>query len=242
MKHVFGCFKEVFSMSFICLLLFVTFFTMASKANAQIADTWTTRVTTFKDAALGVDNKPPSTSVNGCPVYANTPMAEVERYPWEVSFRLNALDFPSGADAQVHLQNFDVVVIHNFSKQLFAYLWMGTRNIEKTDYEGSAYAAKWETQSVFAGVGLYVTPIIKVFAGGGKVWAKDDNDEEPDLETGLERGFAMDIPALGNKIEISYRWIDAKLKDASDKDVSEMTGGQNYNVFAISYTVGFDWK
>ena len=91
--------------------------------------------------------------------------------------------------------------------------------------------------------GLYITPVLKIFGGAGKFFSVEDEEgQEPELEAAIEYGLAYDIPAFGNKIEISVKNVEAKLIDAEEKSATEATGDQSFTTFSISYHVGFDWK
>jgi hypothetical protein len=171
-----------------------------------------------------------------CSVHADTPWSEVNRNKWEIEIRMDALDFPSGGPPSFRTENLNFVVIHNLSNQLYAYGLYGNRAATKTNYEGSAYEPEWDNRMVMGGFGFYVFPNIKIFAGAGKIWAVNENGDEPQLETAIERGIALDIPLMDYKIEFSYRFVEAQISD-DNIPVSELTGDGTFSALSIGLVI-----
>lgn len=156
---------------------------------------------------------------------------------WELGLRLGLLDEPSGGGFVFTVDNYDAYLQHNLSKTLYAYTWFGIRDVVKYEIEGSAYESKWESRMLFAGFGVYLSDEVSVYAAGGKIWLKNDNGEEPELDTAVERGVSWEMPIGGNKLVLSYRIIDAKLKSQEDKHISEIQGDGSYSAGSIMFSV-----
>jgi|GEM_PF-5678840 len=178
-----------------------------------------------------------------CPVYAETPLKEVKRAPFEISLRWNLLDFPSSGPPQVRTENLDIAVNLNLSQSLFAYGWIGTRTTRKTDYvyenTSREYDPEWKSRMIFAGFGIYITPTLKFFGGFGKIVLENADGSAPDLNVANERGLAYDIPFFQNKLEISYRVVEAEVAGESIP-VEDAPASGSYNALAISLTVPID--
>jgi len=176
-----------------------------------------------------------------CPVYADTPRELIQRPDFEIDFRMGILDSPSGGSYAVRTDNYDLELKHNLSSTLYAYIWYGVRAADKAKVYGSAYDPKWSSQMIFGGIGVYVMPTVAVFAGGGKIFLKNENGEEPDLDVAVERGISVDVPIGKNKIVLGYRFIDAKLKGQDSKDISKIQGDGSFSVVSISFSVPLNW-
>lgn len=216
--------------NFIIILFFCLF--LAGQAVAGgLSDAYTTVTKTVTKAV------PESLYGKNCPVYTNTPRDEVKRATWEIDARLNGMDSPSQGGYQFSINNIDARLTHNISPTLYAYLWAGNRNIEKDEYEGSAYTKEWESRMVFAGFGVYITPVFKIFGGFGIIWVEDSEGNKPDLKTPAERGIGYDVPIgnNGNKLSFEYRFIEAKMKDKPP--VEEVLGDGGFSTVSIAYVV-----
>jgi len=176
---------------------------------------------------------------NNCPVTASTPFAEVNRADLDIEFRLNVLDSPSGGYYNFYTENFDVQITYNLTSGFFVYGWYGNRNTEKPSYEGSAYDPGWESRMVMGGAGIYLTPVLKIYGGAGKIWLENDNGDEPGLDTAIERGISLDVPwEGGKKIVVSYRFIDARLGD-EDPDIVDSQGNGSFSSVSLSFSIPF---
>lgn len=214
------------------LFLILLFF--AFPAFAQLSDAYSTVETKVtKLVNPGKDT---------CPVYADTPMSKVNRPSFEVDFRIGLLDSPQGGSFAFRTDNFDLVLRHNLSSTLFAYGWYGTRNYEKPDYEWAGYGEKWTSRMVFGGIGVYLTPVISIYAAGGKVWLENENGDSPDLSMAIERGVSLDTPIGNNKVVISYRIVEAPLSTEDEIDADEVMGDGSFSVLSVSFSVPLDWK
>jgi len=175
-----------------------------------------------------------------CPIYADTPSENIDRPTWELMLRMNIMDFPTGGPPAVHTDNFDFGLIHNLSSQLFAYIWAGNRSTIKNEYAGSEYATEIESQMIFAGVGFYFTPVLKVFGGAGQIVASDKDGKDIDYGTPMERGIGLDIPVMGYKVEVSYRFVEAQIQSGDEAvPVEELTGEGTFSAMSISLIIPF---
>lgn len=195
----------------------------------------------FSDAYKTVKETVTTTgeSAKACPVYAYTPRGAIVRAPWEVELRNNLMDIPSNGRVQGHTENFDVQVIHNLSSAFGVYVWYGTRKTTKNDIEGSLYDKDWESQTLMAGAFLYLTPVIRIFGGAGNIWLSNDNGD-PDLDVAIEKGIAFDIPLGDYKLTITYKSVEAQLKD-TDAGIAEITGDGSYQVGSIGLTIPLNY-
>lgn len=163
---------------------------------------------------------------------------KINRKSWEAAIRLNLVDSPNGGDRQMKTENLDFTVYHNLSNTMFAYATYGNRTIDKNHYEGQVYSDTWKDTHIFAGFGLYLSPHLSVWYGAGRVWAEDEDGEEPQIQTAIDAGIGYDIPLFGNNLKLAYRVLEAKLDSGSDTPIEEATGDQSYTALTISYRVG----
>ncbi len=184
------------------------------------------------------NKKSESIVAQNCPVHADTPLADVTRSPWEVELRNNLMDIPNNGRVQGRTENFDIQIMHNLSRVLGVYAWYGTRNTKKNDIPGSKYTADFSSQALIGGVFFYLQPTIKVFGGAGKIWLENENGD-PDLETAIEKGIAFDFPVWGTyKITITYKIVEAQLKDPV---IEEVSGDGGYSVGAIGLSIPLNY-
>jgi len=175
-----------------------------------------------------------------CAPHGDTPFSEVRRADLDIEFRLNALDSPSGGDFSFRTDNYDIKINYNLTAGFYAYAWYGIRDAEKNQYDDSAYQPEWESQMFFAGVGIYIIPTLSGHIGAGNIWLKNENDKEPSLEVAIERGISLDVPFGQNKVILSYRIIDAKLKTEDDGGtITESQGDGSFSSLSISFSIPF---
>lgn len=165
-----------------------------------------------------------------CP---DTPYDEIKRPGFELGLRLDVFESPSGGRPQFHAENFSISLYHNLSPAVFLYGSYSARKIDKIEYEGSVYDKEWNYQTAIAGVGFYMRPTLKIFAGLGKVIPKNAEGSE-NLTFALERGVAWDIPlsGMGYKITIAFRSVEAALAD-DDAHISASQADASTNVLSI---------
>lgn len=165
-----------------------------------------------------------------CP---DTPYEEIKRPGFELGLRLDVFESPSGGRPQFHAENFSASLYHNLSPVFFLYGSYSARKIDKIEYEGSVYDKEWSYQTVIAGVGFYMRPTLKIFAGLGKVIPKNAEGSE-DLTFALERGVAWDIPlsGMGYKITIAFRSVEAALAD-DDAHITASQADASTNILSV---------
>ena len=203
-------------------------------AQAQLSNAYKTVRETVTEVQL-----PGAKSQKNCPVHAYTPRGEIMRSPWELEPQWNLIDIPSNGRVQGRTENFGIQINHNLSASFGVYVRYGIRTTEKNAVEGAAYNEEWKTQEALAGVHLYLTPVIKVFAGAGKIWL--DNDEgSPELEAAFERGIAFDIPISDYKLVIAYKVMEAMLAE-SNPDVSEIVADGSYQSIGVSLSIPLNY-
>lgn len=201
-------------------------------AQAQLANAYKTVRETVTEVQLPGSQKQ-------CPVHAYTPRGEVTRSPWELEPQWNIIDIPSNGRIQGRTENFGVQVVHNLSASFGVYVRYGIRNTEKVNVEGSKYEKEWETQEALGGAFLYLTPVIKVFGGAGKIWLSNSGGD-PELEAAFERGIAFDVPVSDYKLVITYKVMEAMLAK-SNPDVSEITADGSYQSIGISLSIPLNY-
>lgn len=172
-------------------------------------------------------------SESGGVVCPDTPYDEIKRPSFELGLRLDVFESPSGGRPQFHAENFSISLYHNLSPAVFLYGSYSARKIDKIEYEGSVYDREWNYQTAIAGVGFYMRPTLKIFAGLGKVIPKNAEGSE-NLTFALERGVAWDIPlsGMGYKITIAFRSVEAALAD-DDAHISASQADASTNVLSI---------
>ncbi|MCK5606248.1 hypothetical protein KAR91_30390 [Candidatus Pacearchaeota archaeon] len=176
-----------------------------------------------------------------CPTYPNTPFSDIKRADLDIEMRFNVLDSPTGGDYKFNLsENIDLNVVYNVTSGWYGYMWYGERNAVKEEYPDSDYEPEWSSRMLVAGIGIYLTPVLKVFIGGGRIWLENENGEEPILETAVERGIALDIP-LGTsspgKFVLAFRIIDSKLDiEDEDKTITQSQGSGSFNSVSIGFS------
>ena len=128
-------------------------------------------------------------------------LKEIKRPAFEIEARLDGFTTPTGGPAQFRAENFTFTGKHNFSPVLNVYGSYGVMTVDKTEYDGSLYHKTWSYQTIMAGVGWYVHPIIEIFAGVGKVIPKNSEGSE-ELNVAIEYGIKAHwaINAIGYKI------------------------------------------
>ena len=225
----------------ISILLFISSFAVVcvgiialpSVGYSQLSSAYTTIKKTVTET---VDKAP---SVKNCPVYAYTPRGKILRSPWELEPQWNVIDIPANGRVQGRTENFGVQLNHNLSASFGVYARYGIRSTEKNTVDGAAYEEEWETQEALGGVHLYITPVIKIFGGAGKIWAKNE-EGEPELETAFERGLSFDVPLSDYKLVITYKIMEAQLAE-EDPDVSEIVADGSYQSIGISLSIPLNY-
>lgn len=173
--------------------LLIVLFVLDSPLQAAEKEGFITRLGKFIDGKKSSECPVCPTIENGvvCP---NTPYDEIKRPPFEVEARLDGFATPAQGSAQFHVDNFSFTFKHNFSPVLNLYSSYSIANIEKTNYENSLYDKTWHYQTLMAGLGWYVHPIIEIFAGVGKVIANNSEGAEElgmAIEYGIKAHWAM---------------------------------------------------
>lgn len=217
-------------------IIFLAALVFATAASAQyLMDAVKTTTYTEKIAPKQSSS---SFVAKNCQVHADTPVADIVRSPWEIQLRNNIMDIPNNGRVQGHTENFDIEVVHNLSSVFGVYGWYGTRKVTKNDVPGSKYTTEWESQAALIGGFLYVQPTIRIFAAAGKIWLDNENGS-PNLDTAVEKGIAFDYPIGDYKISLTYKIVEAQLKDT--KDVSEITGDGGYSSAAIGIVIPLNY-
>ena len=170
-----------------------------------------------------------------CPkvVCPDTPYKDIKRPDFELGLRLDGFESPAGGRPQFHAENFSLSFYHNFSPVFYLYGSYSARNVDKIDYDGSVYDKEWSYQTFIAGVGFYMRPTLRVFAGLGKVIPKNAEGSE-ELTFALERGIAWDIPlsGLGYKLTVSFRSVEASLAD-DDAHIAASQADASTNILSV---------
>jgi hypothetical protein len=182
-----------------------------------------------------------------CPSFENgivcpdTPYEEIHRLPFELELRLDVFEAPAGGRPQFHAENFSAVLWHNLSPVFQLYGSYSSRSIDKIAYEGSVYDKQWNYQTFVGGVGFYVRPTLKIFAGIGKVIPKNANGSE-ELSFALERGIAWDIPLnkMGYKLGVSFRSVEAGLA-SDDAHIAASQADASTNIIAVALLIPIGW-
>lgn len=144
-----------------------------------------------------------------CP---GTPFEKITRPSFELGLYSDALVFPSNGDGQFNLENYRVVISHNLSPVLFGYISASMLTADKIDYEDTPYEQNWDYKILMAGIGMYFTPVVKIFGGIGYISPENDAGAE-ELSTPWEWGIALDIPIKGYVLVVSWRSITAPLDE-----------------------------
>ena len=178
-----------------------------------------------------------------CPIYKDTPLSEVDRPMFEMGARWNIGDFPSGGSPQARFENVDVIFLGNLGPTFHWYTWIGTRTTEKKKYyyqdESDEYDRTWQSKMVFAGFGLYLHPIVRVFAGLGRISLSNTERTAPELSIADEFGIAFSIPFYNNRIELMYKSVDAAVS-GEEIAVEDAPADGSYNSFSVSVIFPID--
>jgi len=214
------------------ILIIVIFFSLSVSAEG-IGSGYGDKLRSF----IGADKKK-STGNEVCLDDGTGVLKKVNRPAWEIGFRANLLDVPNGGDAQVRTENYDIILYHNLgtSNAMYLYASYGNRSITKNHFEGQEFEDDWNNQQIFGGMGIYLSPIITIYAGAGKILAVDEAGNESDIDTAIERGIAVDIPIFGNKLRLGYRAVDAPQK--GDVNIEQSTGDAGFTALSINFIVG----
>ena len=210
----------------VLILFSLNSYAQLSKAYQAVEE----KVTTFVDGKKDV-----------CPVYADTPMSKVIRQPWEIEVGFNLGILPSNGPPQFRSDSLSLELVHNMSNAFGVYLRYDTIKYEKYDYENSTYAPEWDNYSITGGAHLYLTPVLRVFGGFGKIMAKDEEGKEPDLGSAVEKGIKYDIPLGDYKIVLVYKIVEASL-NSEDPEIEEATGEQNYSIIGVTLSIPFGYE
>jgi len=213
-------------------IIFLCIFSISAHAESYLMDA--VRITPFAEKT-----SPQRSSPKNCQIHADTPSDQIVRSAWEMEPQWNFVDIPSIGSIQGRTENFGFMVTHNLSSSFGVYARYAQRSTEKDDIPGSAYDKNWKTQEVVAGVHLYITPVIKVFGGGGNVWLENENGE-PDLDAAIERGVTFFYPLGDYRLAITYKFVEAKLKD-SEADISQVTGDGSYQSVGIGLSIPLNY-
>ena len=195
--------------------------------NAQLSDAYNTT----KEKVKGVIHRNSSPDTDP---YSGNKM----RRSWEIEAGFNAAFFPSNGSAQLRTDALTVELIHNMSNVFGAFVKYSIQRYEKFEYENSVYDKEWDNYSVIGGFQLYLMPKLRVYAGGGKVYAKDKDGNNPSLGAAIEKGIKYDFPISGYKIVVGYATVDAQMSD--DKpDITESTGDQTHSFISVTLSIPF---
>ncbi len=213
-------------------LLLLSIILISSVAYADFGSSYKTA----KDTVTGVFSK----DSNNCPVHAETPFKNIKRADLDISVVFNILDNPGDGRYDVYaLENYHIQMSMNLSNSFYVYSWAGQRKSQKTDTEDAIYEPEWNSRMLFGGVGIYLTPVFKIYGGGGKIWLKNDNDEEPPLDNAIEYGVEYDIAWGENKVVLSWKVVEAPLKDEDKPTSAELQGSGSYSSAGIGLSIPF---
>lgn len=217
------------------IILVLISFVFSISAYAQLDNAWQTTKKTVTEFT--------SKDEKACPVYANTPISKVTRAPWELEIGINALFFPSNGSVQVRTDSFGIEVIHNLSNAFGAFVRYDALKFEKDEYKNTEYDKNWSGYSIVGGFHFYPMPIVRIYGAGGMISLKDDNGNEPDYGTVIERGAKIDLPlsSWGYKAVLAYRIVDAKI-DKDSKDVSDAIADGSYSSIGLYVSIPFGYN
>lgn len=173
-----------------------------------------------------------------CP---NTKLKDIVRPPFEIGLRGDFFATPTGGPAQFAISNFSLIMKHNFSPVFNVYSTYSTAQVEKTDYKNSLYDKTWHYQTFIVGIGWYVHPVIELFAGVGKVDARNSRGSE-ELGFALERGVRAHWPLnhLGYKINLSLISREVPLaEEGVEIERSPATATATWISAGITIPIGF---
>lgn len=192
------------------------------------------------EGIIGIgDNKCPE--CRSCPEKDDVSFKDIKRSPFEVEARLNGFMTPSGGSPQFRTDSFGFTFAHNFSAVLKVYASYDISNIDKTAYENSLYDEKWSYQSITAGVGWYVHPVIEIFFGAGKTFP-DNSEGSEELDVTIEYGIKVYMPinALGYRFVCGLLSREAPLADDNtDIQRSQADGSTNIIFAGVSLPIGW---
>ncbi len=199
---------------------------------AGLSDAYETAKTTVQKAI-------PNTKTS-CPVYADTPFQDIERADLDLVFTFDLIDNPGEARYNVApLTNYHLQLNMNLSSSFFVYTWAGNRSTEKAKLVDAVYTEKWNSQMLFAGVGVYLTPVFKFHLGGGRIWLQDEDGNEPPLGMAIEYGVGYDFAWGANKIVLSWKMVEAQMSDEDEMTGAELQGSGSYMSMGIGLSIPF---
>lgn len=178
----------------------------------------------------------------GCeplPLTNSTPLELVKREELDLGFRFGIIDNAGSGTYSFTTDNYDLVGSLNFNKIIFAYAWYGQRHVFHTEYKGSSTDPEWHYKYLMAGLGWYITPRFKIFAGLGQVTEYQNDGDSVDYGGINEKGVAYDIPIYGYKLEIGYRIVEVPLSTDRDIPVDEAPAQGNFEAFSVGFTAPF---
>lgn len=173
-----------------------------------------------------------------CP---DTPFENVKRPPFEIEAIVDAYSTPSGGSPQLSIENYTFRGKHNFSPVLNVYVSYSTSSVDKIEYPGSLYDKNWQYQTVMAGVGWYIHPVIEIFGGAGKVMAKNSAGSEElglAVEYGVKAHYALN--SLGYKIICGLLTREVPLADDNaDITRSQAEASATYIFVGFALPIGY---
>lgn len=223
--------KSIFLHLLLCV--FLTFLTVRLFAGGLTSAYQTTKTTV-------TEYLPESVKPKTCPVYADTPFQDIERADLDMIFVFDLVDNPGDGTYAVHMgDNYHLQANMNLTNGFYVYSRLGQRSYEKADVIDSIYEPKWNSRMLFGGIGIYLTPVVNIFGGVGKIWLVNENDEEPPLSMGLEYGVSYDIAWGANKIVLSWRAVEATLDKSDKPTAAELQGDGSFASGGIGLSVPF---
>lgn len=169
----------------------------------------------------------------------STPLELVEREELDIGFRFGLVDNAGSGSYSFTTENYDFIASLNLNKIIYAYAWYGTRHVFHTDYVDSATDPEWHYKYLMGGLGWYITPRFKIFAGLGQVTESQNTGDSVDYGGINEKGVAYDIPIYGYKLEVGYRIVEVPLSTDQDIPVDEAPAQGNFEAFSVGFTAPF---
>lgn len=173
-----------------------------------------------------------------CP---DTKLKDIKRPAFEIGLRGDFFATPTGGPAQFAVSNYSFIFKHNFSNVFNVYGTYSTAQIEKTEYKNSLYDKTWHYQTVIAGAGWYIHPVIELFIGFGKVEAQNSEGSE-ELGFAFERGLRAHwaLNNLGYKVNLSLISREVPLADEGvEIERSPGTATATWISAGITIPIGF---
>ena len=91
---------------------------------------------------------------------------------------------------------------------------------------------------IVGGIGLYLTPVIKIQGGAGAITATDNDGKEVAVGTAVEYGIGYDMAWGSNKIVLSWKFVEVS---AGEEEVTaaELQGNPSHASVGIALSIPF---